>query len=75
MPGLPSNLENSRARAIALAAGRMGFFGTFFSRLGSLFFLPLWETAQYRLKYCLKGLLDQRQATNQAVADILHFML
>ena len=25
----------------------------------------LWETAQYRLKYCLKGLLNPKQPTNQ----------
>ena len=25
----------------------------------------LWEMAQYRLKYCLKGLLNQKQPTNQ----------
>ena len=25
----------------------------------------LWETARYRLKYCLKGLLNQKQPTNQ----------
>ena len=25
----------------------------------------LWETAQYRLKYCVKGPLNQTQPTNQ----------
>ena len=25
----------------------------------------LWETARYRLKYCLKGLLNPKQLTNQ----------
>ena len=25
----------------------------------------LWETARYRLKYCLKGPLNQKQLTNQ----------
>ena len=25
----------------------------------------LWETARYRLKYCLKGLLNPKQPTNQ----------
>ena len=29
-----------------------------------LFFLPLWETARYRLKYCLKGPLNPKQPTN-----------
>ena len=27
----------------------------------------LWETAQYRLKYCLKGLLNPKQPTNQPI--------
>ena len=29
-----------------------------------LFFLPLWETARYGLKYCLKGPLNPNQPTN-----------
>ena len=27
----------------------------------------LWETARYRLKYCLKGPLNQKQPTNQSI--------
>ena len=27
--------------------------------------LSLWETARYRLKYCLKGPLNPKQPTNQ----------
>ena len=43
-----------------------GLFGHFFSRLSFLFLSPsLWETAQYRLKYCLKGPLSPKQPTNQ----------
>ena len=35
---------------------RVGVVWTFFlSFISSLFFLPLWETARYRLKYCFKG--------------------
>ena len=30
----------------------------------------LWETARYRLKYCLKGLLSRKQPTNQI--HVLH---
>ena len=26
---------------------------------------PLWETARYRLKYCLKGPFNPKQPTNQ----------
>ena len=29
--------------------------------------LSLWETAQYRLKYCLKGPLSPKQPTNQPI--------
>ena len=32
----------------------------------------LWETARYRLKYCLKGPLSPNQPTNQAFAFRLH---
>ena len=32
-----------------------GCLDIFFSHLLFRFFLPLWETAHYRLKYCLKG--------------------
>ena len=43
----------------------MGVVWTFFlSSIFSLFFLTLWETAGYRLKYCLKGPLNQK-TTNQ----------
>ena len=27
----------------------------------------LWETARYRLKYCLKGTLNQKQPTNHVI--------
>ena len=44
----------------------MGVVWTFFSRLAFLFLPPsLWETARYRLKYCLKGPLSPKQPTNQ----------
>ena len=36
----------------------------------------LWETARYRLKYCLKGPLSPKQPTNQptfALCDVLTF--
>ena len=43
-----------------------GLSGHFFSRLSLLFsFSSLWETAQYRLKYCLKEPLSPKQPTNQ----------
>ena len=43
------------------AGGGGGLFGHFFSFLSP----SLWETARYRLKYCLKGPLNPKQLTNQ----------
>ena len=49
----------------ALAVGAGGVVWTFF--LSSIFFSflspSLWETARYRLKYCLKGPLSSKQPT------------
>ena len=65
VPGRPAYLDKSRARAFC-ACSRCGWFAHFFSRLSFLFLSPsLWETAQYRLKYCLKGPLSQKQSINQ----------
>ena len=67
MPGRPTNLGNSTQRPTALAVGAGGgCLGTFslvyhFSCLSP----SLWETARYRLKYCLKGPLSPKQPTNQ----------
>ena len=63
VPGRPTNLDHSRARACSRCG--WGMFGHFFSRLSflSLFSLSL-ETARYRLKYCLKGPLSPKQPTN-----------
>ena len=46
---------------------RVGVVWTFLlSSMLSLLFSPsLWETARYRLKYCLKGPLNPKQSTNQ----------
>ena len=35
----------------------------------------LWETARYRLKYCLKGPLNQKQPTNQPIDHIMKFVM
>ena len=71
VPGHPTNLDYSRARAYC-TCGRCGWglFGHFFSHLSLLFsFSPsLWETARYRLKYCLKGPLSPKQPTNQPIS-------
>ena len=51
----------------ALAVGAGGGCLDIFSLVYHFSFLSpsLWETARYRLKYCLKGLLSQNQPTNQ----------
>ena len=68
VPGRPTNFDKSRARQgpIALAVGAGGVVWTYFlSFIFSLFILPLWEKARYRLKYCLKRPLNPKQQTNQ----------
>ena len=45
---------------------RVGVVWTFLlSSVFSFLFFLLWETARYRLKYCLKELLNPKQPTNQ----------
>ena len=52
--------------ALAVGLGE-GCLDIFLSSVISFFFLSLslWETARYRLKYCLKGTLSPKQPTNQ----------
>ena len=46
---------------IALAIGTgVGWFDVFLPSIFSVFFLPLWEPARYRLKHCLKGPFNQK---------------
>ena len=56
---------------IALAVGAGGGCLDIFSLICHFSFLSpsLWETARYRLKYCLKGPLSPKQPTNQPTAD------
>ena len=51
----------------ALAGGAGGCCLDIFTLIYPFFplFPSLWETAQYRLKYCLKGPLNPKQPTNQ----------
>ena len=68
VPGRLASSDNSRARAYcAFSRCGWGLFGHFHSRLSVLhsFFLPLWETGRYRLKYCLKRPFNPNQPTNQ----------
>ena len=67
VPEHPTNLDYSRARPTALVVGAGGGCLDIFS-LNCHFSLlspSLWETARYRLQYCLKGLLSPKQPTNQ----------
>ena len=56
---------------IALAVGAGGGCLDIFSLICHFSFLSpsLWKTAQYRLKYCLKGPLSPKQPTNQLYAN------
>ena len=67
VPGRPTIWITVGQGPTALAVGAGGdFFWTFlFSPILSPLSPSLWETARYRLKYCLKGLLNQKQPTNQ----------
>ena len=67
VPGRPTNLDNSRARAYCACSSSGGVVWPFFSLIYHFSFLSpsLWETARYRLKYCLKGPLSPKQSTNQ----------
>ena len=68
VPGRPTNLDYSRARAYcACIRCGWGLFGHFFYLIYHFSSLSpsLWETARYRLKYCLKGPLIPKQPTNQ----------
>ena len=81
VPGRPTNLDESRARAYcAYSRCGWGLFGLFSLVYHFSFLSPsLWETARYRLKYCLIGPLSPKQSTNQiillAVDDLLYFRL
>ena len=58
VPGRPTSLDQSRARAYCTC-----------NRCGWGLFGHLWETARYRLKYCLKGPLNPKQPTKQIVSN------
>ena len=58
---------------IALAVGAGGGCLDIFSLICLFSFLSpsLWETARYRLKYCLKGPLSPKQPTNQPIVLLI----
>ena len=57
------NLDNSRAWDLVAAGAGGGCLDIFLSSIFSFFFLPLWNTALYLLKYCLKRPLTPKQST------------
>ena len=66
VPGRPTIwIQWARAYCARSRCG-WGLFGHFYSPLSFLSSSPsLWETARYRLKYCLKGPLNPNQPNNQ----------
>ena len=65
VPGCPTIWITVGQGPIALAVGAGGVVWTFFLSSSLSPLSPsLWETARYRLKYCLKGPLNPKQPTN-----------
>ena len=75
VPGRPSNLADSRARAYCACSGcGWGCLDIFtlislFSTLSPSFL----ETARYRLKYCLKGPLSPKTTNQPTFRDVAIF--
>ena len=71
--GRPTIWINVGQGPIALAVGAGGGCLDIFTLIYPFF--PLspspWETARYRLKYCLKGLLNPKQPTNQIATSAI----
>ena len=67
VPGRPTIWITVGQGPTALAVGAGGGCLDIFSLIYPFFPLSpsLWETVQYRLKYCLKGPLNPKQPTNQ----------
>ena len=66
VPGRPTILDDSRALAVDADGGCLVIFSPIY--LFSFLSLSLWETARYRLKYCLKGPLNP---TNQLMVCVI----
>ena len=65
VPGHPTFLITVGQGPIVLAVGADGVVWTLLSSILCPLSPSLWETARYRLKYCLKGPLNPKQPTNQ----------
>ena len=68
VPGRPTNLDNPFVLTVGSGGGGLDIFSLVyhFSPLSPHF----WETARYRLKYCLKGPLNPKQPTNQQISSL-----
>ena len=69
VPGRPTICITVGQGPTALAVGAGGGCLDIFTLIYPFFPLSpsLWETARYRLKYCLKGPLNPKQPTNQSL--------
>ena len=69
VPGRPTILITEGQGPTALAVGAGGGCLDIFTLIYPFSSLSpsLWEAAQYRLKYCLKGPLSPKQPTNQPI--------
>ena len=74
VPGRPTILITVGQGPIALAVGAGGL--DIFLLIYPFSFLSpsLWETARYRLKYCLKGPLSPKQPTNQNLSHVCMYV-
>ena len=80
MPGRPTTLitvgQGPTALAVGAGGGGLDIFALVYPFSSAS--PPLWETARYRLKYCLKGPLNPKQPTNQQTEilskEILDFL-
>ena len=73
VPGRPTIWITVGQGPIALAVGAGGGGLDIFTLIyPSLLSPSLWETARYRLKYCLKGPLNPKQPTNQPNFTLLY---
>ena len=73
VPGRPTILITVGQGPIALAVGAGGEGLDIFTLIYpfSSASPSLWETARYRLKYCLKGPLNPKQTTNLSSPPVL----
>ena len=74
VPGRPTIWVTVGQGPTALAVGAGGGCLDIFTLIYPFFPLSpfFWETARYRLKYCLKGPLNPKQPTNQPIFFILY---